>query len=77
MRRAGRPGWGNLTADLGNRHGGIMRIGRAIIIPAIAALGVAGSAVAGSAMAVATAHAPSVHVQAPVAAGIPYIYYHA
>jgi len=33
-----------------------MRIGRAIIIPAILALGVAGSAVAGSAMPMAAIH---------------------
>ncbi len=44
-----------------------MRIGRAIIIPAILALGVAGSILSGSAMPVAAVHAPSVHVEAAVA----------
>jgi hypothetical protein len=40
-----------------------MRIGRAFIIPAILALGVAGSALVGSAIpAVAAANAPIVHV---------------
>lgn len=56
-----------------------MRIGRAIIIPAILALGVAGSTVAGSAIAVAGVH---VH---PYTAGVnahsgqyigPDIYFH-
>lgn len=42
------------AADLGNRLGGTMRIGRAIIIPAILAFGVAGSTVAGSAIAVSS-----------------------
>ena len=65
------------AADLGNRHGGIMRIRRALIIPAILALGVAGSALSGSAMAVATGHASGVHVQAAaVASAHPGIYYH-
>jgi hypothetical protein len=41
-----------------------MRIGRAIIIPAILALSAAGSILAGSAVPVAAAQAPSVHVQA-------------
>jgi hypothetical protein len=39
-----------------------MRIGRAIIIPALLALGAAGSIAAGSAAPVAAAQAPSVHV---------------
>jgi hypothetical protein len=64
------------AADLGNRHGGIMRIRRVLIIPAILALGVAGSALSGSAMAVAAGHAPSVHVQVAVASGHPNTYYH-
>jgi hypothetical protein len=57
-----------------------MRIGRAIIIPAILALGVAGSTVAGSAIAVAGAHLhPQVagnnaHPKRPSAA--PDIYFH-
>jgi hypothetical protein len=39
-----------------------MRIGRAIIIPAILALGVAGGAVVGAAIPAAAANAPIVHV---------------
>ena len=62
------------AADLRERHGGIMRIGRAIIIPAILALGVAGSALSGSAIAVAAIHAPAAHVQAVSAA--PQTFYH-
>jgi hypothetical protein len=57
-----------------------MRIGRAIIIPAILALGVAGSTVAGSAIAVAAGHlhpqGSSVHVQSKIAYGDPNFYYH-
>jgi len=39
-----------------------MRIGRAIIIPAIIALGVAGGAVVGAAIPAAAANVPIVHV---------------
>ncbi len=53
-----------------------MRIGRALIIPAILALGVAGSILAGSAMPVAAVHAPSVHVQAVTVSSVPNMYYH-
>lgn len=64
------------AAGLGNRHGGIMRIGRTLIIPAILALGVAGSILSGSAMSAAAAHAPSVHVQV-IAASVGHdTYYH-
>jgi len=52
--------------DLSKCHGGIMRIGRTIIMPAILALGLAGSILAGSA-------APAVAAQAPAA---PSLYYH-
>lgn len=38
-----------------------MRIGRAFIIPAILALGVAGSALVGSAIPVAAANVPVIH----------------
>jgi hypothetical protein len=62
------------AADLEHRHGGTMRIRRALIIPAIFALGLAGSALSGSAMAVAAGHAPSVQVAA--ASGHPHTYYH-
>ncbi len=41
-----------------------MRIGRAIIIPAIVALGLAGSASVGSAMPAVAASAPNAHVSA-------------
>ncbi len=64
------------AAGLGNRHGGIMRIGRALIIPAIVALGVAGSVLAGSAMPVAAVHAPTVHVQAVTVSSVPGMYFH-
>ena len=39
-----------------------MRIGRAYILPAIVALGVAGSALVGSAMPAVAASAPNAHV---------------
>ena len=54
-----------------------MRIRRALIIPAILALGLAGSAMAGSAMVAATGHAPTVHVQAATASGQANTFYHA
>ena len=60
------------AADLGNRHGGIMRIRRDLIIPAILALGVAGSLLTGSAVPVAAAHAPGVQVQAAA----PNVFFH-
>jgi hypothetical protein len=53
-----------------------MRIGRAIIIPAILTLGAAGSILAGSAMSAATMHAPIVHVQAAAPHGGPDMFYH-
>jgi hypothetical protein len=53
-----------------------MRIGRAIIIPAILALGVAGSILSGSAMSAATGHAPTVHVQAAAPYAGTDIFYH-
>src|SRR5258708_16715205 len=55
-------GWGRPVVDLGSWHGGVMRIGRAIIIPAIVALGMAGSALIGSALPAAAASAPNSHV---------------
>jgi hypothetical protein len=54
-----------------------MRIGRAIIIPAILALGAAGTILAGSAMPIAAGHAPSLHVQAASSSAAPNLYYHA
>ena len=59
------------AADLGKRHGGVMRIVRAIIIPVILALGMAGSILAASAApAIAAVHhgAKHAHVSA--------MYYH-
>jgi hypothetical protein len=53
-----------------------MRIGRAIIIPAILALGVAGSVLSGSAMAATAQHTPSVHSHAVAARISPDILYH-
>ena len=57
-----------------------MRIGRAVIIPAILALGVAGSTVAGSAIAVSSGHLHS-HASGTVAmskgpTANPGIYFH-
>jgi hypothetical protein len=53
-----------------------MRIGRAIILPAILALGVAGSLLTGSAMSAAAGHEAGAHVQAAAASAIPDILYH-
>jgi hypothetical protein len=53
-----------------------MHIGRAIIIPAILALGAAGSILSSSAMSAATAHAPVVHVQASGSSVVPNMTYH-
>jgi hypothetical protein len=54
-----------------------MRIGRAIIIPAVLALTTAGSIVAGSALSVATAQASTTHVQSVYYHATPSVYYHA
>lgn len=51
-----------------------MRIGRAIIIPAILALGAAGSILAASATPAAAVHSPCGHVQAATSA-IPATFY--
>jgi hypothetical protein len=53
-----------------------MRIRRAIIIPAILALGAAGSILAGSAVPVAAAQAPSAYVLSTASSASPYIWYH-
>ena len=57
-----------------------MRIGRAVIIPAIVALGVAGSTIAGSATALATVHlhphTSGASVQTKDATAQPNFYYH-
>ncbi len=52
-----------------------MRIGRAIIIPAIVALGVTGSILIGPATTIAAGHAPAAHMLAGQTSD-PYIYYH-
>ncbi len=57
-----------------------MSIGRAIVIPAIVAFGVAGSTLAASAITVAAAHPASVHVQASThitQTAQPNLFYHA
>ena len=53
-----------------------MRIGRAIIIPAILALGATGSILSSSAIPAAVANAPSVQVQVAGTFVIPNILYH-
>lgn len=77
IRRAGRRHGlaGALTSV--NPLGGNMSIGRAIVIPAIVAFGIAGSTLATSAITVAAAHPASVHVQAASAPASPLMFYHA
>jgi hypothetical protein len=53
-----------------------MRIGRAVIIPAIVALGAAGSILASSAASVAVAQASTAQVQLAIASQ-PNLHYHA
>lgn len=53
-----------------------MRIGRAIIIPAILALGVAGSVLTASGMSAAAGHAPRVHVEAAASSATTDVFYH-
>jgi hypothetical protein len=53
-----------------------MRIGRAIFIPAILALGAAGSILASSAAPVAAAFTPGAHVQSSTSSGDTRLYYH-
>lgn len=59
-----------------NPLGGTMSIGRAIVIPAIVAFGVAGSTLATSAITVAAAHPASIHVQASAPTAQPLMFYH-
>jgi hypothetical protein len=66
-----------LAAGLGNRHGGIMRIGRALIIPAILALGTASSLFTGSVMPAAAGHQTSGHVHVAAVSARPSTYYRA
>jgi len=53
-----------------------MRIGRAIIIPAIVTLGVTGSILVGPATSIAAGQAPAAHVLADTSSTIPILYYH-
>ena len=53
-----------------------MRIGRAFIIPAILALGVAGSALVGSAVPAVAASVPNAHVQTTGISTGPNMYHH-
>jgi hypothetical protein len=53
-----------------------MRIGRAIVIPAIVALGVAGSALASTAVPATAGHVTNVKVLAQGAVSGPDVYYH-
>ena len=53
-----------------------MRIGRALIIPAVLALSVAGSALVGFALPATAANVPIVHGH-PAGAPVTYVYHHA
>ena len=53
-----------------------MRIGRAIIIPAILALSVAGSVLAGPGIALAAGSTPVVHVHTNLPTTVTGVYYH-
>ena len=53
-----------------------MRIGRAIIIPAILALGVAGTVLPGAEVAMAAGLAPAAHVHTAVTPSLSGVYYH-
>ena len=76
MRRAGPDGLRSRRSDLGKRHGGVMRIGRAIIIPVILAFSAAGSIAAAAAAPVAAVAAPAAHAQQVTANGAPRMHYH-
>ena len=54
----------------------MLRIGRAIIIPAVLALSVIGSVLSGGAMPTAAGHPASVHVQAAGSAAKTHMMYH-
>ena len=72
----GRAEQDNLAADLGSCNGGVMRVRRAIIIPAILALSVAGSVVTGAEVAVAAVHASAVHPHTTAPSINIYTYHH-
>ena len=75
MRRAGRLGSRSpALTDLGERQEGTMRIGRVVILPAVAALSVAGTILAAPAMAAPTSHTTVYLHQSGVGGG--YVYLH-
>ena len=63
------------AADLGRSHGGVMRIGRKIVISAILALSAAGSILASSAATATVAQAPAAHAHVTAAHASPHLYY--
>ena len=63
-------------ADLGRSHGGVMRIGRTVIIQAIVALGAAGSIATSVAVPATTVAAPSTHVHTVAFKAVPRTWYH-
>jgi hypothetical protein len=67
---------GKIAADLGSRREEVMRVGRAIIIPAILALSVAGSVIVGAETAVAAVHTTTVHTNTIELPGFTSTYYH-
>ena len=64
------------AADLGRNHGGVMRIGRNIIISAILALGAGGSILASATVPAVAAQASSAHVLATRSSLSPNSFYH-
>ena len=64
------------AADLSRSHGGVMRIGRTIIVQAIVALGAAGTIAASVAVPAATVAAPSAHVHSVAVKAVPNTWYH-
>jgi hypothetical protein len=65
------------AADLGTSHGGVMRIGRTIVIHLIVALGAAGSIAASVAVPASAVAAPSAHAHTVAIAKAPNSWYHA
>lgn len=65
-----------LAADLGDLLGGVMRIRRAITIPAILTIGMAGASLAGTATPAAAANVSNIHVVAQGYTLLPCVYLH-
>ena len=63
------------AADLGRSHGGVMRIGRIIIISFFLALGAGGSIAVSVKILVTVIQAPSVHVVSGSSCTDPHIYF--